>query len=118
MKKSGKTFDWDSTNLQKLIDESGSTVAMVAKQAGFTLKQLRDYLAQKTCPSVPALCKLADIFAVPFRLGKALMEICSESDMKIYCSNILKDLRFLKDMICRGHTTFMKRYFQSHVIMC
>ena len=52
MKKSGKTFDWDSTNLQKLIDESGSTVAMIAKQASLTVKQLHDYLAQKTCPSV------------------------------------------------------------------
>lgn len=81
MKKSGKTFDWDSTNLQKLIDESGSTVAMVAKQASLTVKQLHDYLAQKTCPSVPALCKLADIFAVPLDY---LVGRCSESEAKTF----------------------------------
>ena len=81
MKKSGKTFDWDSTNLQKLIDESGSTVAMVAKYASLTVKQLHDYLAQKTCPSVPALCKLADLFAVPLDY---LVGRCSESEAETF----------------------------------
>lgn len=81
MKKSGKTFDWDSTNLQKLIDESGTTVAMVAKQCGFTFHQLQKYLREETCPSVIALCKLADVFAVPLDY---LVGRCSEKEAETF----------------------------------
>ena len=77
MRKSNKLYDWNPTNLQKLIHASESTTTHIANQAGIRHKVLFEALQSKCCPTVSTLCKLADALHVPVDF---LLCRCSERE--------------------------------------
>lgn len=67
-----RTFVWDQTRIDKLIEASGMTAETVAKASGVSIASLMNYRRGNAVPSVENLIKFADYFAVPmdYLLGR------------------------------------------------
>lgn len=84
-------YEWNPEPLNALIDASGISCNTVADNVGISVASLYHYRRGETSPSVPALCALADYFAVPmdYLVGRCTKEQ-ADAIMRDYAAHFME----------------------------
>lgn len=80
MEKLSKKYEWNPVALIQLVDKTGCSRDAIAKACGMSVSSLLHYLDGTTSPSMDAVLRMADYFAVPVDviLGRATEEQMGE----------------------------------------
>lgn len=84
-------YEWNPEPLNALIDASGISCNTMADNIGISVASLYHYRRGETSPSVPALCALADYFAVPmdYLIGRCTKEQ-TDAIMRDYAAHFME----------------------------